>query len=89
VAANGFQIGTGQNGARLPSGLPPDVAAQLTLLAHQVFVSAYIDALKQTLVLPIGVLALTALSALLIRRRGRPSALESVDSASEKVAAAS
>src|ERR1700736_3460730 len=50
VAANGFQIGTGQNGAKLPAGLPADVALQLTSLAHQVFVSGYIDALKQTLV---------------------------------------
>ncbi|MDQ2943492.1 MAG: MFS transporter, partial [Candidatus Dormibacteraeota bacterium] len=71
VAANGFQIGTGQNGAKLPSGLPPAVAHQLTVLAHDVFVSAYIDALKQTLVVPIAVLALTAFSALLIRRRAR------------------
>ncbi|GAC1512462.1 MAG: DHA2 family efflux MFS transporter permease subunit [Candidatus Dormibacteraceae bacterium] len=88
VAANGFQIGTGQNGASLPSGLPPPVAAQLTALAHQVFVSAYIDALKQTLVLPIGVLAFTALSAVLIRRYERP-AVPKAESVSEKVAAAS
>ena len=71
VAANGFEIGTGQNGAKLPSGLPPDVRQQITTLAHDVFVSAYIDAMKQTLVLPIAVLALTAFTALLIRRRPR------------------
>jgi EmrB/QacA subfamily drug resistance transporter len=69
VAANGFQIGTGQNGAKLPAGLPPAVQQQLTTLAHDVFVSAYIDAMKQTLVLPIAVLAFTAFTALLIRRR--------------------
>ncbi|HET6311928.1 MAG TPA: DHA2 family efflux MFS transporter permease subunit [Candidatus Nitrosotalea sp.] len=89
VAANGFQIGTGQNGAALPSGLPPDVATQLTSLAHQVFVSGYIDALKQTLVLPIAVLAVTAFSALLIKRRARPVEVEQGESAAEKVAAAS
>ena len=89
VAANGFQIGTGQNGAKLPAGLPPDVAEQLTVLAHQVFVSAYIDALKQTLVLPIAVLALTAFTALLIKRRSaRPLVQEGVPE-KEKVAAAS
>jgi EmrB/QacA subfamily drug resistance transporter len=71
VAANGFQIGTGQNGAKLPSGLPPAVAQQLTTLAHEVFVSGYIDALKQTLVVPIAVLVLTAFTAALIRRRQR------------------
>jgi EmrB/QacA subfamily drug resistance transporter len=89
VAANGFQIGTGQNGASLPSGLPPAVAAQLTALAHQVFVSGYIDALKQTLVLPIAVLALTAFSALLIKRRARPVEVEHGEPAAEKAAAAS
>jgi hypothetical protein len=40
-------------------------------LAHDVFVSAYIDAMKQTLVLPIAVLVFTAFTALLIRRRVR------------------
>ena len=85
VAANGFQIGTGQNGAKLPSGLPPAVQQQLTTLAHDVFVSAYIDAMKQTLVLPIAVLALTAFTALLIRRRARA---QSEEPAREEVRAA-
>ena len=89
VAANGFQIGTGQNGAKLPTGLPPDVAAQLTLLAHQVFVSGYVDALKQTLVMPIAVLVLTALSALLIKRYAQPAAVGQAEHGAERVAAAS
>ena len=72
VSSNGFQIGTGQNGASLPSGLPPAVAAQLTRIAHDVFVSAYIDALKSTLVVPVIFLAFTALTTLLIKRRQRP-----------------
>jgi EmrB/QacA subfamily drug resistance transporter len=37
VASNGFEIGTGQNGAKLPPGLPPAVAQQLTVLAHEVY----------------------------------------------------
>jgi EmrB/QacA subfamily drug resistance transporter len=85
VAANGFQIGTGQNGAKLPAGLPPGVAQQLTTLAHEVFVSGYIDALKQTLVVPIGVLVFTAVTAVLIRRRPRAVAAEA---AREEVRAA-
>jgi EmrB/QacA subfamily drug resistance transporter len=87
VAANGFEIGTGQNGAKLPAGLPPDVAQQLTTLAHDVFVTAYIDALKPTLVVPIAVLALTALSALLIKPFGR-TVVEQQESESKEVAAA-
>ena len=74
VSTNGFQIGTGQTGASLPSGLQPAVAAQLSRIAHDVFVSAYIDALKSTLVVPVLFLAFTALTTLLIKRRQRPAA---------------
>jgi EmrB/QacA subfamily drug resistance transporter len=71
VASNGFQIGTGQTGAKLPPGIPPAVAAQISALAHDVFVSGYIDAMKASLVVPIAFLALTALTTLLIRRTPR------------------
>src|SRR3979409_1319314 len=87
VASNGFQIGTGENGAPLPSGLPPAVAQQLAALAHDVFVSGYIDALKQTLVLPIVILALTAFTALLIKRRARQ-AVPQAELAPDEVSAA-
>jgi EmrB/QacA subfamily drug resistance transporter len=86
VASHGFEIGTGQNGAKLPAGLPPAVAQHITALAHNVFVSGYIDAMKPTLVVPIAVLVLTALSALLIKRR-RPQA-QTVEAPSEEFAAA-
>jgi EmrB/QacA subfamily drug resistance transporter len=89
VATNGFEIGTGQNGAKLPPGLPPDVAQQITTLAHDVFVTGYIDALKPTLVLPISVLALTALSALLIKRRKRTEVAPAEPASEELSAAAS
>ena len=72
VASNGFEIGTGQNGASLPSGVPPAAAQQIAALAHQVFVSAYIDAMKATLVVPIAFLAFTAVTTVLIKRRRRP-----------------
>jgi hypothetical protein len=87
VASNGFQIGTGQSGAKLPAGLPPQVAHQITALAHNVFVSGYIDAMKPTLVVPIAVLVLTALSALLIKRSKRP-AVQQGQAPSEELAAA-
>ncbi len=85
VASNGFEIGTGQNGAKLPAGLPPAVAQQLTSLGHNVFVSAYIDALKPTLVVPIAVLAFTALTALLIKRIAGP-AVQKGEPASKELA---
>jgi EmrB/QacA subfamily drug resistance transporter len=89
VASNGFQIGTGQTGAKLPSGLPPAVQHQIAALAHDVFVSAYIDAMKTTLLVPIVFLGFTALTTLLIRRRQRPPASQSEPAREqEKVAAA-
>jgi MFS family permease len=72
VSSNGFQIGTGQNGAKLPSGLPPAVAHQISVLAHDVFVTAFIDAMKSTLIVPIAFLAFTALTTVLIKRRRPP-----------------
>ncbi|MEA2643554.1 MAG: hypothetical protein QOG08_580 [Chloroflexota bacterium] len=89
VASSGFQIGTGENGAQLPAGLPPAVAQQLTALAHDVFVTGYIDALKQTLVLPIAVLALTGFTALLIKRRKRQVVVQEERAPDEVTAAAS
>ena len=71
VASNGFQIGTGQTGAKLPPGIPPAVASQISALAHDVFVSGYIDAMKSSLVVPIAFLAFTAVTTLLIKRRPR------------------
>ena len=71
VSSKGFEIGTGESGAQLPVNLPPSVAHQLSVIAHDVFVSGYIDAMKQTFVLPIAFLLLTALTTLLIRRRQR------------------
>ena len=71
ISTKGFQIGTGQTGASLPSNLPPDVKARLAGIAHDVFVSGYIDAMKHTFVVPIAFLAFTLLTATLIKRRPR------------------
>jgi EmrB/QacA subfamily drug resistance transporter len=76
VSSKGFEIGTGETGARLPSNLPPAVAHQLSAIAHDVFVSAYIDAMKTTFILPVAFLGFTALTTLLIQRRARPTAVE-------------
>jgi MFS family permease len=74
ISSSGFQVGAGETGAKLPANIPPAVAHQLTSLAHDVFVSGYIEAMKNTLVLPIAFLAFTALTTLLIRRRPREAA---------------
>ena len=88
VSSNGFEIGTGQNGAKLPAGLPPAVAHQISVLAHDVFVSAFIDAMKSTLIVPIAFLAFTALTTVLIKRRRPPAQKVSVVEPEELRAAA-
>jgi MFS family permease len=88
VASNGFEIGTGQNGAALPAGVPPAAAQQIAALAHQVFVSAYIDAMKSTLIVPIAFLAFTAVTTVLIKRRRRPAEQASPVQEEELTAAA-
>ncbi|HEY3195303.1 MAG TPA: DHA2 family efflux MFS transporter permease subunit [Candidatus Dormibacteraeota bacterium] len=74
VSSKGFEIGAGQSGASLPSGIPASVAQQVQAIAHEVFVSAYIDAMKAAFVVPIAFLAFTALTTLLIQRRKRTEA---------------
>src|SRR5438552_3302826 len=71
VSSKGFEIGAGESGTRLPSNLPPSVAHQLAVIAHEVFVSAYIDAMKATFILPILLLVLTSMTTLLVKRRPR------------------
>src|SRR5437899_22268 len=83
VSSKGFEIGSGETGARLPANIPPTVAAQVEAIAHAVFVSAYIDAMKATFVLPIAFLALTALTTLLIKRRKRETAAQPVEEREE------
>jgi len=76
VSSKGFEIGAGETGARLPSNIPPAAAQQIASIAHDVFVYAYIDAMKATFVVPVLFLAFTAVTTLLIKRRARPSAAE-------------
>jgi EmrB/QacA subfamily drug resistance transporter len=71
IASSGFQIGAGQNGTSLPSNIPPAAAKLIGALAHDVFVTGYIDAMKMTLIVPILFLAATAMTTLLIKRRER------------------
>ncbi len=71
ASSHGFEIGTGESGAKLPGNLPPSLAHQLAVLAHDVFVNAFIDAMKASFIVPIAFLAFTALTTLLIRRRPR------------------
>ena len=88
VSSKGFEIGTGESGAKLPSNIPPAVAHQLAAVAHDVFVSAYIEAMHATFIVPIVFLAFTALTTALIKRRARPAAAQETPQQEEVRAAA-
>ena len=75
VASSGFKIGVGQTGGvQLPAGVPPSVAQTLQSLFRTVFDHAYVNAVRPTLAVSIVVLAVGALSCLLIEDRGKAAA---------------
>ncbi|MGA7911832.1 MAG: DHA2 family efflux MFS transporter permease subunit [Candidatus Dormiibacterota bacterium] len=76
AASGGLQVGAGQTGAatHLPPGVPAQVIQLLQSISHDVFVNAFLDALKSTLYLPIGVLLVGALATLMIRRHAATAA---------------
>jgi EmrB/QacA subfamily drug resistance transporter len=72
-AKNGIQVGAGQSGGstNLGSGLPARIAAELARIAHDVFAFAYVTAMRQTMLLPIILLGVGALSCLAIKEHKR------------------
>jgi EmrB/QacA subfamily drug resistance transporter len=72
-AKNGIQVGAGQSGGstQLGPGLPARVAAEIARIGHDVFTFAYVTAMRQTMLLPIILLAVGALSCLAIKEGKR------------------
>ncbi|RKS71949.1 EmrB/QacA subfamily drug resistance transporter [Actinomadura pelletieri DSM 43383] len=73
----GLEVGAGQTGTKeqLPAGIPPDVAQRVHELAAQVFSHGFVHAMKPAMLLPIGVMFLSALACLTLRgRRAGPPA---------------
>ena len=71
AARSGLQVGRGQTGASLPAGIPAQFAARVGQLIHDVFVSGYITAMRPTVAVSVGVLAVASLSCLLVVNRRR------------------
>jgi hypothetical protein len=66
-ASKGIQVGAGQNGGiTLPAGLPARLIADLLRVGHEVFTSGYVDAMRATMLMPVILLAVGALSCLLL-----------------------
>jgi EmrB/QacA subfamily drug resistance transporter len=73
-ARSGIQVGAGQNGGstHLSRGTPPAIVAEIARVAHEVFTFAFVTAMRQTMILPICLLAIGAVSCLAISRRTAP-----------------
>jgi EmrB/QacA subfamily drug resistance transporter len=68
-AAGSLQVGAGQTGIQLPPGIPEQARSAIEAFATLVFKEGYTAAMRTTLILPIAVLGLAALSCLFIKRR--------------------
>jgi len=71
AAKSGLQVGRGQTGASLPTGLPAQVAGRIDQLIHDVFVNAFVLALRPTVAVAVGVLFVASLSCLFVLNRRR------------------
>jgi EmrB/QacA subfamily drug resistance transporter len=86
AARGGLEVGRGQTGVgRLSAGLPPQVADLVQRLAHEVFVDAYVAAMRPTIGVLVAALLLGVLSCGLISRRARgSSAVEGPEAAAPR-----
>jgi EmrB/QacA subfamily drug resistance transporter len=71
AARNGVGIGAGQGGksVSLPSGLPANLVPQIERVMHAIFTNGYVAAMRSTMIMPLLVLVVGALSCLLIQRK--------------------
>ena len=72
-ARNGIQVGAGQSGGstHLAPGLPAQIVAEIARIAHEVFTFAYVTAMRQTMILPVVLLGIGALSCLALKEGKR------------------
>ncbi|HEX6681239.1 MAG TPA: DHA2 family efflux MFS transporter permease subunit [Candidatus Limnocylindrales bacterium] len=69
AASKGLEVGAGQSGVALPTGLPEQVLQAIAAAAQKTFHEAFTSAMRITLVLPLIVLGMAALTVLLVRRK--------------------
>jgi MFS family permease len=71
-AGNGIQVGAGQNGGvARQAGLPAHLAAEVARIGHDVFTFGFVDAMRTTMIMPVVLLAVGAVSCLAISRHQR------------------
>ena len=73
LGQTGLSVGRGQSGgAVVPASVPELLRTQLQHLIHTIFTGSYIDAMRATLVIPVALLLLCAISCALLIRPPRP-----------------
>jgi EmrB/QacA subfamily drug resistance transporter len=88
ASQGGFQVGRGQTGtSQVPSNVPVAVAHHLATLAKAVFDHAFLNAMKPSLALSIGVMALGAVATLFMRSSGSAQQAENAQQTSSVAAA--
>jgi EmrB/QacA subfamily drug resistance transporter len=71
-ASSGIQVGAGQSGGvARQSGLPAQVAAEVARIGHDVFSYGYVEAMRSTMLLPVILLGVGAVSCLALKERIR------------------
>ena len=81
-ARNGIQVGAGQNGGiGKQAGLPASLAAEVGRIGHDVFTFGYVSAMRTTMVMPVVLLLVGAVSCFAIRRLQRPAEPVSAEAA--------
>jgi EmrB/QacA subfamily drug resistance transporter len=71
-ASSGIQVGSGQSGGvARQSGLPAQVAAEVARIGHDVFSYGYVEAMRSTMLLPVILLGVGAVSCLALKERIR------------------
>ena len=68
AAQGGAVVGQGGSHVKLPPGTPPSVIAEIGRIAREAFSLGYVTAMHQTMIMPIAVLGVAALSCLAIKR---------------------
>jgi EmrB/QacA subfamily drug resistance transporter len=67
AAKGGIEVGAGQTGSKMPTGLPADIAAQMHKISVEVFEHAFVTAVKPTMLFPVVIVLLGAAACLLVQ----------------------
>src|SRR5262249_38899409 len=79
-AHSGAAVGSGSSHFSVPPGTPHSLVVEIGRIASEAFSYGYVSAMHQTMIMPIAILGLTALSCLFVKNTkpgGRPAEAKS------------